>query len=138
MFDFLLDLLGGVAESSGDAAAAVSDAAVSTEDLACNSFDGVEGGVFDGSDEELNELSEAGMIEGSEHIDSEDIVRDPSVRAEFLASCGFESLPEGYEVHHIIPLSEGGTDDPSNMVLLTKEEHDAITAAHRNFYDWNS
>lgn len=138
MFDFLLNILGSIAESTGDAAEDLGDSVESTEDLACNSFDGVEGGVFDGSEEDLNELSEAEMIEGSEHIDSEDIVRDPAVRAEFLASCGYESLPEGYEVHHIIPLSEGGTDDPSNMVLLTKEEHDVITAAHRNFYEWNS
>ena len=138
MFDFLFDLLGGVAEASSDVAEDVSDSADASDGLACNEFDGVEGGVFDGNEEELNELSEAGMVDGSEHIDSEDIVRDPAVRAEFLASCGFDSVPEGYEVHHIIPLSEGGTDDPSNMVLLTKEEHDAITAAHRNFYEWNS
>lgn len=32
-------------------------------------------------------------------------------------------LPKNYEVHHKIPVHEGGTDDPANLVALTKEEH---------------
>lgn len=32
--------------------------------------------------------------------------------------------PEGYkEVHHIIPRSFGGTDDPGNLIALTAKEH---------------
>jgi len=30
------------------------------------------------------------------------------------------------EVHHIIPRSQGGTDNPSNLIVLTAEEHKAI------------
>jgi len=30
------------------------------------------------------------------------------------------------EVHHIIPRSKGGTDNPSNLIVLTTEEHEAI------------
>ncbi|HEY8542878.1 MAG TPA: RRXRR domain-containing protein [Pseudothermotoga sp.] len=30
------------------------------------------------------------------------------------------------EVHHIIPISEGGTDNPSNLIVLTAEEHKAV------------
>jgi len=32
-------------------------------------------------------------------------------------------LAENVEVHHIIPRHEGGTDDITNLVALTKEEH---------------
>ena len=100
-------------------------------------LDGVEDGVFVGDEDDLEELSEAGMIDDTDHIDSEDIVRDIAARNEFLSSLGYDSVPEGMQVHHIIPLSEGGTDDPSNMILLSNEEHARITAAHREFYDWN-
>lgn len=38
-------------------------------------------------------------------------------------------IPEGYkEVHHIIPKSFGGSDDPENLVALTAREH---FVAHR-------
>ncbi len=30
------------------------------------------------------------------------------------------------EVHHIIPRSKGGTDNPSNLIVLTSEEHKAL------------
>lgn len=32
-------------------------------------------------------------------------------------------LPKHLEVHHIIPIHDGGTDDPSNLIAITKEEH---------------
>ena len=47
-----------------------------------------------------------------------------------------EYAPEGYEVHHIVPLSEGGADTPENMILVKEDLHDEITAAHSKFYDW--
>lgn len=40
-------------------------------------------------------------------------------------------VPSGYEVDHVIPLYAGGPDLPSNMQLLTKEDHKEKT---RN--DW--
>lgn len=49
----------------------------------------------------------------------------------FLAKLGYKKVPRGYEIDHIIPLSEGGSDDPSNMQLLTKEAHDRKTARER-------
>lgn len=33
------------------------------------------------------------------------------------------TLTDDVEVHHIIPVHAGGTDDPSNLVALTKDEH---------------
>ena len=39
---------------------------------------------------------------------------------------------EGYtEIHHIIPKSEGGTDDEDNLVELTPKEH---FVAHKLLY----
>lgn len=46
----------------------------------------------------------------------------------FLKYKGLKSLPAGYEIDHIIPLSKGGTDCPSNMQLLTLVEHRKKTA----------
>ncbi|MBK7385146.1 MAG: HNH endonuclease [Flavobacteriales bacterium] len=59
------------------------------------------------------------------------VKRSEANRAAFLRSQGYASVPIGYEVDHIIPLSQGGTDDPSNMQLLTIEEHDRKTAQER-------
>ena len=98
----------------------------------------IDKGVFVGNDIELNNLIEAGEIEGTNHIDSEDIVRDIGARDTFLQAHGFSEVPDGYEVHHVIPLSEGGSDTPSNMVLVTEEQHAIITAAHSNFYGWQN
>lgn len=37
-----------------------------------------------------------------------------------------------YHFHHIIPIHMGGTDDPSNLVKLTVEEH---AEAHRKLWE---
>jgi hypothetical protein len=37
-----------------------------------------------------------------------------------------------YHKHHIVPRHVGGTDDPSNLILLTVEEH---AEAHRKLYE---
>ena len=60
------------------------------------------------------------------------------VPAAFLEAHGLDHVPPGYEIHHIIPLSEGGADDPSNMILLTAEDHAAITAQHAAYYHWQA
>lgn len=59
------------------------------------------------------------------------VKRSEANRAAFLRSQGYNSVPYGYEVDHIVPLSQGGSDDPSNMQLLTVEEHDRKTARER-------
>lgn len=99
---------------------------------------GIYNGVFVGDSTDLNNLILAGQIEGTEHMDVDEYERDLSARNEFLAAHGFNSVPEGYEVHHIVPLCEGGADSPENMVLIKTEEHDLITAAHARFYNWRN
>jgi 5-methylcytosine-specific restriction endonuclease McrA len=52
------------------------------------------------------------------------------VREYCLWRAGYKSEISGkkgvLEVHHIIPRSKGGTDNPSNLIVLTVEEHEAI------------
>ena len=59
------------------------------------------------------------------------VKRSEANKKEFLRINGYSSTPYGYEIDHIKPLSEGGTDDPSNMQLLTKAQHARKTARER-------
>ncbi|MGC9772174.1 RNA-guided endonuclease IscB [Fervidobacterium islandicum] len=65
-------------------------------------------------------------------IEGEDYQNGPQkgfadVREYCLWRAGYKSELSGktgiLEVHHIIPRSEGGTDTPSNLIVLTVEEH---------------
>lgn len=59
------------------------------------------------------------------------VKRNSTAKKEFLRSKGYSKTPKGYEVDHIIPLSKGGQDVPSNMQLLPKEVHKQKTARER-------
>jgi len=59
------------------------------------------------------------------------VKRSAANKTKFLRSQGYSEVPAGYEVDHKIPLSEGGTDDPSNMQLLTIRAHAEKTARER-------
>ena len=96
----------------------------------------VENGVFTGDGQELDRLIQYGEVDGTTHVASEDIVRDIGARDAFLSVHGFDGVPEGYEVHHVVPLSEGGADTPDNMILVSEADHAAITSAHAGFYGW--
>lgn len=61
------------------------------------------------------------------------VVRSAANKKTFLKSKGYKSTPYGYEIDHIIPLSQGGTDAPSNMQLLTVRQHKAKTARERSY-----
>lgn len=91
-----------------------------------------------GMNADVQELSELGMKPEliDNHIDSDSIIRSDTAKSNFLHSLGYDSVPEGFEVHHVVPLCQGGLDTPSNMVLISEEAHDFITAQHRQFYNW--
>jgi hypothetical protein len=110
------------------------------DDVPSSDFGGipVEHGMFAGDEADLQNLIARGEIDGTEHIAEEDITRDMAARSEFLRMNGYGDAPAGYEVHHVHPLCEGGPDTPDNMILVSEEEHDAITAAHAKFYGWHS
>ncbi len=59
------------------------------------------------------------------------VQRSSTAKKEFLNSRGYKSTPKGYQIDHVIPLSQGGRDVPSNMQLLTIDQHKAKTAYER-------
>lgn len=59
------------------------------------------------------------------------VKRSEANKKKFLKSLGYKEIPYGYEIDHIKPLSEGGADDPSNMQLITIEQHKRKTAIER-------
>ena len=103
--------------------------------IAIDDMPGVEDGMLlDDSPNNLAELAEAGEFHGTHHIS--EVVRSQDARLDFLAQHDLERIPTGWELHHVVPLSEGGADTPDNMVLLRAEDHDWITTQHRIFYGW--
>lgn len=60
------------------------------------------------------------------------VVRSEANKRSFLRSQGYSKTPYGYHIDHITPLSQGGTDSPSNMQLLTVRQHKAKTARERS------
>jgi 5-methylcytosine-specific restriction endonuclease McrA len=59
------------------------------------------------------------------------VKRSEVAKRKFLKSKGYKRVPAGYEVDHIIPLSKGGRDEPSNMQLIPKSVHKRKTAGER-------
>lgn len=106
-------------------------------DADCCRLPGVENGVLsDNSPENVQILIDAGTLEGGDHVPSSEVSRNVAVKADFLDAHGIEDT-EGWEVHHIVPLSEGGEDSITNMVLVDKETHGTITQAQAEHYGWH-
>ncbi len=60
------------------------------------------------------------------------VERSSTSRKEFLNSRGYDKVPSGYQVDHIVPLHKGGADRPYNMQIISNEQHKAKTAAERS------
>lgn len=60
------------------------------------------------------------------------LVKRSSVpKTTFLKTLGLKNIPLGYQIDHIVPLSQGGEDVPENMQLLTVGQHKVKTAIER-------
>jgi len=59
------------------------------------------------------------------------VERSSSAKQDFLKSKGYSKVPNVYQVDHIVLLSQGGRDVPSNMQLITLEQHKQKTAMER-------
>ena len=59
------------------------------------------------------------------------IKRSEAAKNRFELQTGYPHERPGYVVDHLIPLSEGGRDDPSNMQWQTKEEANAKDRTER-------
>jgi hypothetical protein len=59
------------------------------------------------------------------------VKRSEAAKLSFLKSLKLKSLPAGYEIDHIKPLSQGGEDIKENMQLLTIGQHKIKTAIER-------
>lgn len=99
-----------------------------------DSLDYIDNGVFAGSEADLDQLISMGELDDTEHVQ---VLRDPHMVSAFYLEHNLVPTP-GYEVHHIVPLCEGGADTTDNMVLIASDLHDRITAAHSSFYGWHS
>ncbi len=96
----------------------------------------IDNGVYIGDDDyDLQQLISLGELDNTTHYS--DIDRNMTAVNDFLNMHGI-SEHDGYEVHHIVPLSQGGADSPENMVLIPSDLHHKITAAHDAFYGWHS
>jgi len=62
------------------------------------------------------------------------VERSETAKFQFLSQQGLTRIPSGYHIDHIRPLSQGGSDTPSNMQLLSVEAHHLKTAAERRHY----
>ena len=58
--------------------------------------------------------------------------RSESARRGYLESLGYDKVPAGYEVDHVVPLSRGGADEPYNMQLLPASVHHQKTAREQS------
>lgn len=58
--------------------------------------------------------------------------RSESARHQYLKNIGYDKVPAGYEVDHVVPLSRGGADEPYNMQLLPESVHHQKTAREQS------
>ena len=63
--------------------------------------------------------------------------RKPETTAAFLEKYGYDSLPVGYELHHIVPIAQRGADVIENLILLSEADHQKVTDKHKEVFKWS-
>lgn len=106
-------------------------------DINIDELDGVDAGCLI-DDALLPLIIEEGKRKGEgnyrrKHLRDE---RKEETVQDFLRQYGYDGIPVGYEIHHIVPLSQGGADSTKNMIMLSIEDHDKVTEAHAAYFQW--
>jgi len=63
--------------------------------------------------------------------------RKPETITAFLEKYGYDSPPVGYELHHIVPIAQGGADVIENLILLSESDHLKVTLKHDEVFKWH-
>lgn len=106
-------------------------------DFDIDSLQGVEKGCLLDS-ELLPKIIEEGKRKGAGNyrkLSYRDERKEETSRA-FLDKYGYDTLPAGFELHHIVPISQGGADSIKNLIMLGIEDHQIVTAAHKEYFKW--
>lgn len=101
--------------------------------ISIDDIDGIVDGMCIDADS-VKTISEIGKLYAGNYCFVKE--RCEEVKLEFLKKYGYETQPDGYEFHHIIPISQSGEDSADNMVLLSENDHKRVTADHKNFFKW--
>lgn len=66
------------------------------------------------------------------HIDTADL-KKAGLDAEDIALVRRGNVPDGYQVHHIYPLDDSGTNDFSNLVLIKNSPDHQLITNHQKY-----
>lgn len=108
-------------------------------DFDISSLPGVVNGMLEsGYDDTLLTIIQEGIKKGKNNWRSK---KDRAERKQetvdkFLANYGYSCQPADYEIHHIVPIAQGGADVVENMILLKKSVHDSVTEIHGDVFGW--
>lgn len=91
-------------------------------------------GVFVGSIGNLVSIIQAGENENFAYVEEKNIQRNADALQEFLTRHERSSIPVGFQIHYIRPLSRGGLDHADNMIIVSDEHFKRITGAQRSYY----
>lgn len=106
-------------------------------DFIIDDFSGIEKGCLVDS-ELLPMIIEEGKRKGAGNyrkLSQRDERKAETMKA-FLDKYGYEFLPAGFELHHIVPISQDGADSIKNLIMLSLEDHQVVTAAHKEYFKW--
>ena len=83
----------------------------------------------------INEGIHKGM--GNWRNEDDRAERKPETISAFCEKYGYKAPPVGYELHHIVPISQGGADVVENLILLSEEDHQQVTERHNEVFKWH-
>lgn len=106
-------------------------------DFNIDNLKGVENGCLLDSDL-LPKIIEEGKRKGAGNYRKASLrdERKEETTKAFLEKYGYDMLPAGFELHHIVPISQGGADSVKNLIMLSIDDHQIVTTAHKEYFKW--